>query len=93
MVDRAYVVQAMAPSAPSRSTNQTRGWGSGAGIHSYLQHSPQPCWQQAGLQLPAQHVPQAALADLICEVWAMAATERTTTSESIAIVRFMICLL
>jgi len=65
----------------------------GAGATLYLQQPAQPLWQQVGLQAPPQQAPQAAFIDLNCEVWAMAATDRTTTSESNAIVRFMICLL
>jgi len=62
----------------------------GAGACSYLQQLAQPVWQQAGVQLPPQHAPQAVFS---CEVCATAVTARTTTSESNAIVRFMIYLL
>lgn len=74
-----------------RGLRISRGDGtSGAGAYRYLQQPAQPLWQQAGLQLLPQQAPQAAFS---FGAWAMAATERTTTSESNAIVRFMINLL
>jgi hypothetical protein len=55
-----------------------------------LQQSPQPLWQQDGLQSPPQQAPQAAFIDLNCEACATAETARTMASERNAIVRFMV---
>jgi hypothetical protein len=66
-----------------------RGGTSGAAAYLPVQQSPHTVWQQVGLQLPPQHAPQAAFADLTCEVCAKAVAAKTRASESITIVRFM----
>lgn len=54
-----------------------------------MQQSPHTVWQQVGSQLPPQHAPQPAFADLSCEVCAKAVAAKTRASERNMTVRFM----